>query len=70
MMINNGSKLKHLEAQIFGGAYNPEISLKDIGLENVLIARKVLAKKRSVLSLRMWVVKKGERLSLTPTPMR
>ena len=46
MMINNGSKLKHLEAQIFGGAYNPEISLKDIGLENVLIARKVLAKKK------------------------
>jgi len=44
MMIQDGSKRKHLEAQIFGGAYNKEISSKDIGLENIRIARKVLAR--------------------------
>jgi chemotaxis protein CheD len=43
MMIQDGSKRKHLEAQIFGGAYNNEISSKDVGRENIRIARRVLA---------------------------
>ncbi len=45
MMLDSGSELKHLEAQILGGAYNPLISPKDIGMENIMIARKILAKK-------------------------
>lgn len=45
MMLDSGSELKHLEAQILGGAYNPLISSKDIGRENIIIARKILAKK-------------------------
>ena len=45
MMIDDGSRLQYLEAQIFGGAHNPMISPKDIGRYNILIARKVLLKK-------------------------
>jgi chemotaxis protein CheD len=46
MMTNNGSKLKHLEAQIFGGAYNPMVSPKDVGRENIMVARDILEQKR------------------------
>ena len=46
MMVNNGSKIKNLEAQLFGGALNREISSTSIGLENIIIARKILAKER------------------------
>jgi len=46
MMIEDGSKLRHLEAQIFGGAHNAEISRKNIGRENIMIARQSLAKER------------------------
>ncbi len=46
MMIEEGSKLRHLEAQIFGGGYNTGISNKNIGRENVMVARRVLAKER------------------------
>ncbi len=42
MMIRNGSKKKDLEAQIFGGAFNKDISPKDIGKLNVKIAKKTL----------------------------
>ena len=42
MLIHGGTNAKHLEAQVFGGAFNPEIAPKDIGRENVSIARKVL----------------------------
>lgn len=42
MMVNNGSKIKHLEAQILGGAYNRKVSPKNIGLENIMAARKIL----------------------------
>jgi chemotaxis protein CheD len=42
MMVNNGSKIKHLEAQILGGAYNRKVSPKNIGLENIMTARKIL----------------------------
>ena len=46
MMIDDGSNLEHLEAQIFGGAYNPRISPNDVGSENIMAARKILEKKR------------------------
>jgi len=45
MMLYELSKTKHLEAQLFGGAYNPKLSSIDIGHENILLARKVLANK-------------------------
>jgi chemotaxis protein CheD len=44
MMLNQASKKKHLEAQIFGGAHNPKYSDRNIGAENVEIARKILLK--------------------------
>jgi len=43
LMIEDGSKIKNLEAQIVGGAFNPDISIKNVGQENVRIARKVLS---------------------------
>jgi chemotaxis protein CheD len=46
MMINDGSKLKYLEAQIFGGAYHPKLSPKNIGIDNIKIARQTLAQKK------------------------
>ena len=45
LMIQFGSKIHHLEAQIFGGAHNPEIGDQNIGEENYIVARKVLARK-------------------------
>lgn len=42
MMIKNGSKLKRLEAQIFGGAHNQDVSNQDIGRANYRIARQIL----------------------------
>jgi chemotaxis protein CheD len=45
MMLDGRSKIKHLEAQIYGGAYNPKVFPKDYGHENVMIARKILANK-------------------------
>ncbi len=36
------ARVRHLEAQIFGGAYNPENSDKDVGKQNIEIARKIL----------------------------
>jgi len=46
MMYQDGSEGAHLEAQIFGGAYNEKISSKDIGQENYQMARKLLARER------------------------
>ncbi|MBN1275880.1 MAG: chemotaxis protein CheD [Deltaproteobacteria bacterium] len=46
MMLNDGSKRKHLEAQILGGANHPDICNKNIGRQNIMIARKILAKER------------------------
>jgi chemotaxis protein CheD len=46
MMLHDGSKIKNLEAQILGGAYNPSISEKNIGHENIIVAKKILAKER------------------------
>ena len=45
LMIDEGSKNEHLEAQILGGSYNPEIGDKNIGQENIRIAKKILTKK-------------------------
>jgi chemotaxis protein CheD len=49
MMAKEGSKLKHMEAQIFGGANNAKMCPKNIGRENVMAARKVLARERVAL---------------------
>ena len=46
MMVEEGSKKKNLEAQIFGGAYNRRVSQQNIGRENIMAARKILAKER------------------------
>ena len=45
MMLEDGSKLKHLEAQIFGGAHNYKLCSQNIGLENTKIARRILVRK-------------------------
>ncbi|GBC60038.1 chemotaxis protein CheD [Desulfonema ishimotonii] len=46
MMLNNGSDIRHLEAQILGGAYNRKISHDNIGQENIMAARKFLHRNR------------------------
>lgn len=46
MMCSRGSKAKHLEAQLFGGAFNREKSDRDIGKKNVEAAKRVLKKYR------------------------
>ena len=51
MMLAHGSQRKYLEAQIFGGAYNPNKNDKDIGRENIEIVRKILLKSKiSIIS--------------------
>lgn len=51
MMLAHESQRKHLEAQIFGGAYNPKKNDKDIGRENIEIAQKILLKSKiSIIS--------------------
>lgn len=51
MMLAHESQRKHLEAQIFGGAYNPRKNDKDIGRENIEIAQKILLKSKiSIIS--------------------
>ncbi len=44
MMLRDGSPRENLEAQIFGGAYNPRVSTRDLGRENVAWARRILRK--------------------------
>lgn len=44
MMVQDGSRKTHLEAQIFGGAYNREVSTQNVGGENIRVARRVLAR--------------------------
>lgn len=46
MMLDDGSKIEHLEAQLLGGAFNPEIYPKDIGWDNIMAAKKILSKKQ------------------------
>ncbi|MCG8615681.1 MAG: chemotaxis protein CheD [Desulfobacterales bacterium] len=45
MMMENGSRRSHLEAQIFGGAHNEDLSSIDVGGDNFRTARQILAKK-------------------------
>ena len=45
MMVDDGSRGGNMEAQIFGGAHNPAFSPKDIGKENIRVARRILGKK-------------------------
>ena len=42
MVLAQKVSIKYLEAQIYGGAYHPEKNNKDIGRENIEIARKIL----------------------------
>ncbi len=46
MMIADGSKPKHLEAQILGGGHNPSVSAQNIGRENAMMARRILMRHR------------------------
>jgi chemotaxis protein CheD len=46
MMYDDGSKVNHLEAQIFGGAFNRSSGSRDIGKENINIARRVLRREK------------------------
>jgi chemotaxis protein CheD len=46
MMVEDGSKIKHLEAQIVGGAHNPELSHQNMGQENIRVARRILAREK------------------------
>ena len=46
MILEGGSKIKDLEAQLFGGAYNPEICPEDIGKNNIFVARRILENKK------------------------
>ena len=46
MMTGNGSKSSHLEAQVFGGAFNSEVSKRDIGRDNLRAARHILSGQR------------------------
>lgn len=46
MMLNDGSKIKHMEAQIFGGAHNSKVSMENIGRDNIKIVRRILMKKK------------------------
>jgi len=50
MMIDDGSRRKHLEAQIYGGAYNTDVSEKDIGRENARVAQKILLREKIALA--------------------
>lgn len=46
MMDFAGAPITKLEAQIFGGAYDPKRSDRDIGKENLVTAKQVLARYR------------------------
>ncbi|MBF0210903.1 MAG: chemotaxis protein CheD [Desulfamplus sp.] len=46
MMLSNGSKEHHIEAHIFGGAHNPEVSKINVGLNNIKTARRILNSKQ------------------------
>ncbi len=46
MMIANGSSISNMEAQIFGGAFNTELSKRNIGDDNFKTARRILARRK------------------------
>ena len=45
MLIDRGSNIKHLEAQILGGAFDPKVCEKNIGFENIGVAKSIILKK-------------------------
>ncbi|MBN1105898.1 MAG: chemotaxis protein CheD [Deltaproteobacteria bacterium] len=46
MMLDDGSKIKNLDAQVFGGAFQPKTGPKNVGSENIRTARMILRRKR------------------------
>jgi chemotaxis protein CheD len=46
MIQKGGSKNKHLEAQILGGAHQDDGSLKNIGRENYQVAKRILLREK------------------------
>lgn len=46
MMLSEGSKKKHLEAYLLGGAFNAEVSPEDVGRKNVTSARRILLREK------------------------
>ena len=62
MMVNDGSKTKHMEAQILGGAHNRDVSPKNIGMENIMAARKILAKEKINIASEDVGGKKGRKI--------
>ncbi|MFH2091947.1 MAG: chemotaxis protein CheD [Pseudomonadota bacterium] len=50
MMLARDSSIKHLEAQIYGGAYYPEKSNQDIGRDNIEMAIKILSKNKIAIT--------------------
>ena len=49
MMQRAGARIESLSGQIFGGAFNPQRSDRDVGLENYSVARHWLADKGIIL---------------------
>ncbi len=45
MMLSAGAKRRHLRAQVFGGAYRPDLCSRDVGRENILVAKNLLRQK-------------------------
>nr|WP_245568915.1 chemotaxis protein CheD [Desulfobacter curvatus] len=62
MLFSQGSKKKHLEAQIFGGAWNREHANRDIGRENINQAKKDLMKYSILLASEDVGGEKGRKL--------
>ncbi len=46
MMVESGSSVKDLEAQIFGGAFRAQVCPVNIGQKNVAMARMILGRKK------------------------
>ncbi|MBI9088495.1 MAG: chemotaxis protein CheD [Desulfobacterium sp.] len=46
MMLKNGATLKHMEAQVVGGAFQPKFMSRDIGMTNLETARDMLKKQK------------------------
>lgn len=62
MMLKNGSDKNDIEAQIFGGAFNKNVSPKDIGELNITIAKKTLIKEKIKITSEDTGGEKGRKL--------
>lgn len=45
MLVDRGSNIRHLEAQLLGGAFDPKVCEKNVGFENTGMAKSILLKK-------------------------